>query len=354
MYAAKTYMMNKLAQECEKFLESHLNPCNVCSILENGVFFERNDLIKKSLVKIQRNAYLVFQSESFKNISTKSLQMILQLDELNATEIDVFKACVEWAKAECQRKNLGNTAGNLRSVLELSLPLIRFPTMSLDEFSQVVVGSGILSDTESLRLFKYLTSSQTLEHLPFTTRKRINHFVEMRELTFNMLNGPVHRFEAIETWSKVCDLQCHISDAVQIQKINIHGFRIGGTFTDRGVKCVYNVNVSQGKTLYAFNEAKKKGRQLIPPVITCLPETSVASIDAGTFTIQVKQGIDVTVLPKGTSHSRYNMYSPPKEPDFISLEYHPHVKELLLSDEFVCLNVAATDWNPLVSIEYNF
>lgn len=62
-----------------------------------------------------------------------------------------------WAIAECYRKELDPEPANLRSVLTDVFKLIRFPVMSLQEFTTRVTSTGILSDSEELSLLRYYT-----------------------------------------------------------------------------------------------------------------------------------------------------------------------------------------------------
>ncbi|CAI5449725.1 unnamed protein product [Caenorhabditis angaria] len=68
----------------------------------------------------------------------------------------VQKATLRWANSECERKNLPADADNKRAVLQKALPLIRFPLMKIDEFALFVEPTGLLSDREMNKIFKYL------------------------------------------------------------------------------------------------------------------------------------------------------------------------------------------------------
>jgi len=64
-----------------------------------------------------------------------------------------------WAEAKCDKLKLPSTPENQRKVLGRALFLIRFPLMSLEEFSKVVVDSGLLTERETLQFFKLLAGS---------------------------------------------------------------------------------------------------------------------------------------------------------------------------------------------------
>ena len=44
------------------------------------------------------------KSEAFNKITLSTVEKILRRDTLNIDEKDVFKACVNWAEAECNRQ----------------------------------------------------------------------------------------------------------------------------------------------------------------------------------------------------------------------------------------------------------
>ena len=62
-----------------------------------------------------------------------------------------------WAEAECIRKSKPVTPENKRAALENVLTKIRFPIMSIEEFSNGPALSGVLTDKECVSLFLHFT-----------------------------------------------------------------------------------------------------------------------------------------------------------------------------------------------------
>lgn len=60
-----------------------------------------------------------------------------------------------WSRSECTRRNIFSTVENQRLVLKEPLSLIRFPTMTLEEFSSKVAASELLAEKEVISLFLY-------------------------------------------------------------------------------------------------------------------------------------------------------------------------------------------------------
>jgi BTB And C-terminal Kelch len=98
------------------------------------------------------NAASVLASESFNRAPVAVVRRIAALDLMSVGEIDFFEACVTWA-----RTRGGYDIEQLRLHLSPVLDLIRFPTMSPEDFARRVVPLNILSDSEACNVYKYFT-----------------------------------------------------------------------------------------------------------------------------------------------------------------------------------------------------
>lgn len=64
------------------------------------------------------------------------LKRLLQLETIICNEINIFDACLSWAKVACQRNDMDESIGeNLRIQLGDCFDLIRFGTMDIMEFA---------------------------------------------------------------------------------------------------------------------------------------------------------------------------------------------------------------------------
>ena len=70
----------------------------------------------------------------------------------------IFQAAVQWAAAECKRRQLQVDSTNCRYVLGDALFLIRLPTMALEDFANDAAQSGILTLQETADVFLYFTA----------------------------------------------------------------------------------------------------------------------------------------------------------------------------------------------------
>ena len=101
---------------------------------------------------VDRNAKQVFGSEQFKKLDISVVNMIVSRDTLRVkSEIDIVNALLGWAKV------------NGASSLNGAQYLVRFLTLSADEFENCVVGKGLLPSSEEESI---LTTLQGQGKLP--------------------------------------------------------------------------------------------------------------------------------------------------------------------------------------------
>uniref|UniRef100_A0A8C6SJI0 BTB (POZ) domain containing 6b n=1 Tax=Neogobius melanostomus TaxID=47308 RepID=A0A8C6SJI0_9GOBI len=135
LYAAKKYIVPALAKACVTFLETSLEAKNACVLLSQSRLFEEPELTQRCWEVIDAQAELSLCSEGFCEIDLQTLEIILRRETLNAKEVVIFDAVMNWASAECKRQGLGPTIRNRREVLGKTLFLVRIPTMTLEEFA---------------------------------------------------------------------------------------------------------------------------------------------------------------------------------------------------------------------------
>ncbi|XP_074174402.1 BTB/POZ domain-containing protein 3 isoform X4 [Rhinolophus sinicus] len=171
LYAAKKYIVPHLARACVNFLETSLSAKNACVLLSQSCLFEEPDLTQRCWEVIDAQAELALKSEGFCDIDFQTLESILQRETLNAKEIVVFEAALNWAEVECQRQDLALSIENKRKVLGKALYLIRIPTMALDDFANGAAQSGVLTLNETNDIFLWYTAAKKPE-LQFVSKAR--------------------------------------------------------------------------------------------------------------------------------------------------------------------------------------
>ncbi|XP_010780284.1 BTB/POZ domain-containing protein 3-like [Notothenia coriiceps] len=165
LYAAKKYIVPHLARACVNFLETSLSAKNACVLLSQSCLFEEPDLTQRCWEVIDAQAELALRSEGFCDIDSQTLESILKRETLNAKEMVVFEAALNWAEAECQRQDLSPTIENKRLVLGKAIYLIRIPTMVLEDFADGAAQSGVLTLNETNDIFLWFTAAKKPELL---------------------------------------------------------------------------------------------------------------------------------------------------------------------------------------------
>ncbi|CAG9106013.1 unnamed protein product [Plutella xylostella] len=171
LYVAKKYIVPHLARACVNFLETSLTAKNACLLLSQSRLFEEPELLQRCWEVIDAQAEMALTSEGFVDIDVSTLESVLARETLNCKEIALFEAALAWAQAECARRDVDPTPQNRRAVLGRTIYLIRFPTMSLEEFANSAAQLGILTPQETIDIFLHFTAA-TKPHLSYPTKIR--------------------------------------------------------------------------------------------------------------------------------------------------------------------------------------
>ena len=149
LHAAKKYQLPSLVQQCTDYLDKELKASNACSILDHSRFFNEDALIKKCLDNIERNTVEALSSEDFLKVSDETLALILESEKIGAMdEVKIFERCYQRAVNKADGKQ------SPRDVLGENLFKIRFPVMPIQEFTDIVCPTHVLSMEEQLAIFK--------------------------------------------------------------------------------------------------------------------------------------------------------------------------------------------------------
>lgn len=140
MNLGKKYQIIDCLDVCSKFLRARLTIDNVCSLYGLAIVFDQDALKRACEIFIGYNAKVVFQSTMFLACSQNVLAEILKLNFLSCSEIELFKACMTWIKAN-SRKNVINKE-LIVAKLGDSFRDIRFGSMSLHEYADLIPRYG--------------------------------------------------------------------------------------------------------------------------------------------------------------------------------------------------------------------
>lgn len=166
----KTYGMNEYMKACETTLRKSLTINDMCFGYGIALVLEQTNLIEfcERKIKNKANAREIMKSDSFLESDRISLERILKLVLSNWSALETIHACMEWAKADCDRNKLESNSKNLRNQLGELFNLLPFDKLTLKEFTQL----------NSVAYFDFFDTQETKEInqkiLLQTKRQRIN------------------------------------------------------------------------------------------------------------------------------------------------------------------------------------
>lgn len=152
---ADKYDILEHLNNCTSSTESELTTENACWGLQFALFSGNQTLTEYCEEKIRRAANEAFASDAFRRCDKETLKHILKMN-LPCESIDVFNACIDWAKHACIQNGLDeNQVINLRNQLGDNLKLIRYEEMSVKEFTNMhvkYIGLFALDEFEDIML----------------------------------------------------------------------------------------------------------------------------------------------------------------------------------------------------------
>jgi len=186
LYCAKRYLVPQLAEECVAFLERSLTAANACVLLSQARLFGEPGLAQRAWEVIDAQAAAALEAESLTDVDPHTLSAVLARESLNCRETSLYHAALRWAAAkvrqelEEQRQEEREeeaveepvSPSSLRQALGDALHLIRFPAMTVEEFADEVVKSGLLSLQETTDIFMHFTAKEK-PRVPYPTKARI-------------------------------------------------------------------------------------------------------------------------------------------------------------------------------------
>ncbi len=136
---SKQSLADECLSACELFLKSSLTIDTMFHTYRLALLYDINNLKSTCEDEICVFAGKVLQSSSFLEFPYEYLQMVLQRDALACDEVDIFNACMAWAKVACKRHNLNPSIGKfLRDQLRDLMYQFRFTSMTKEEASDCI------------------------------------------------------------------------------------------------------------------------------------------------------------------------------------------------------------------------
>lgn len=157
LYLAKKYDVEELVTTCLNYVRGRINRKNVVLFYHDLHFFGEVSLLDRCFAEMDQYAhYLINNNEYLKDFSKDLFRIVLTRDTFCAREVDIFDAMKWWATRQInlregqdpEDKVLIVEASKIRQEIEDLLPLVRFPLMTLKEFVQIAIPTGILTHDE--------------------------------------------------------------------------------------------------------------------------------------------------------------------------------------------------------------
>lgn len=199
---ADKYDMLEYVKTSGVLLENKLTLDNMCWGYQLAIMSDNESLKEFCEKSIKGYPNEIFESASFQHSEQIVLKNILELDSLACKEVEVFDACLVWAKNACRLKEIDETnAENLRNQLGDCFNLIRFGAMTSDEFS-----------THSIQYREMFTLDELADILYTTTSTSFKSNKFIKEL----------RLRPIFTWDTAKKLVCLQENASSVTTQNVH------------------------------------------------------------------------------------------------------------------------------------
>lgn len=194
---AINFEVDHLEQKCVSFIEHHLLSIeNVVDILSTAHKLNSQELCRKTKQVIEWTICDVMETQSFLRASRDTLELILDMGQLNCSEYQLYEGVMKWVEAQQpkppvvetpkkqqqqqqQQPSSEVTAPTValikkRDVLDRCLYKIRFPTMTAEEFSECAKEAELLNADEIKTIFLKIMN-KTATPAPATPEVESNH-----------------------------------------------------------------------------------------------------------------------------------------------------------------------------------
>lgn len=153
---AKQSLVDELVGVCTQFLFDVAAVDKLILCYRLALRYEIDRLQEFCVKHIGMNVKDVFKTVEFLSCEREILSHILDFDSMNCDEVEVFEACISWARAKCKVDGLDvASTSNLRAAMGAALYKIRFCSMSIEQFARISkTHAGLLTGQESVEVFQ--------------------------------------------------------------------------------------------------------------------------------------------------------------------------------------------------------
>ncbi|XP_055305907.1 BTB/POZ domain-containing protein 3-like [Sitodiplosis mosellana] len=151
----KKYEMADALKRCEAPMQKSLKINNMCTGYSVALLLEMKNVIEFCEREIKEKPTEVLKSTNFLECDHKLLDKILQLVSSKCSASVIVDACMAWAKAECEHKNVRISPASLKTQLKDSLERIPFAELTKGQFAEFIAaynGFFLKKDLEEIIL----------------------------------------------------------------------------------------------------------------------------------------------------------------------------------------------------------
>lgn len=202
MVLANRYEVSDCLEVCDRFLSQNLPLEKICFFYDLAITVNRPSLKKLCERKISEEPKLVFATNGFRRCSVNVLRHILEIDYLFCDALEVFQACLIWARNSCEKNNLdASKMANRRRQLGDCFYHIPFYVMTFEQITMCVQNYKELFDRDELAEIMVLMTTNSFSGL--------SKFKYSRQIVYVPSNG----------WSSVAEFSAKNSKWVEQQEI---------------------------------------------------------------------------------------------------------------------------------------
>ena len=175
---SKQYIIPSLSEKCRQFITCKPTVDNVLAVLNRSELLMDKELTNVCLKIIAYKTRNVVNKDSFLDLSLAALEMILALENPKILEVDLFLAVDKWCSHQLNKEPQKNSGKTKRNVIGEAIKHIRFPTMSMQDFSKHCIYSDLLTDQEIKDVMHIISlrekdqKEDVLERVPFPKNPR--------------------------------------------------------------------------------------------------------------------------------------------------------------------------------------
>ncbi|XP_064083017.1 BTB/POZ domain-containing protein 3-like isoform X2 [Macrobrachium nipponense] len=146
---ANKYQMSSLFSVCSEYLQSRVDLNNLALVYEMSFLYEDSEL-KQKCRKVVSESREILSSPGVGQLTVQCMEDLLQQELPVQSEVAVFEGLLQWGTLQSGNSSTSaKCPKGLRQEIETLLPHIRFLTMTLDDFVEHVMPSGVLTPEES-------------------------------------------------------------------------------------------------------------------------------------------------------------------------------------------------------------